>query len=598
MSVGCTSRRAFLRSLAALSIGAVPGPIAAATRDPSRVALVVGNDAYPAAPLANAVNDANAVAALLEKAGFGVERRVNATRSELVAAAGRYVEAAARSEISLALFYYAGHGAQLDWRNYLLPVDARVDTASDLPAQGVDMGSLLVRLGRAKGRSYVVILDACRDNPFGPSFRPSQPGLSQFDAPPGGLLAFSTAPGSVAADAATASGRAGLYTENLVRELSVPATRLEDALKRVRLAVRVASRGAQIPWESTSLETDVFLFPSGRRLTEAEIESALERELASWNRVKGSKNIDDWIVFLREWPSGRFAEVAQSRLSHFAARDEGARLAARIAAAATPLPAIGSAPSVTLAAAALADAPPREPASVVAAAAPAAPAVAISMPPAAPVPSATSILDIAPGRPVPALMRPSANPNSAGTYVLGRRFEVGDRVVYQRSDPVYGGERETVDWRVTGVDLDGDRVELNDGFIVLDSMGNPLVWDGVVYEPRFQAVPSEFQLGKRWTTRYVASRAGQAPFEAYYDYVIAARERIRLPFGEVETFRVDGEGFQVRSGQRLTIQHWLVPGVNYSLRTDNRRYDARSLRVVRAELREMVSCRQVRWAPA
>ena len=210
MSVGCTSRRAFLRSLAALSIGAVPGPIAAATRDPSRVALVVGNDAYPAAPLANAVNDANAVAALLEKAGFGVERRVNATRSELVAAAGRYVEAAARSEISLALFYYAGHGAQLDWRNYLLPVDARVDTASDLPAQGVDMGSLLVRLGRAKGRSYVVILDACRDNPFGPSFRPSQPGLSQFDAPPGGLLAFSTAPGSVAADAATASGRAGL----------------------------------------------------------------------------------------------------------------------------------------------------------------------------------------------------------------------------------------------------------------------------------------------------------------------------------------------------------------------------------------------------
>ncbi len=573
MNVRRPTRREFLQLGAATAL--VPGivlPVAAAA-DPSRLALVVGNDAYPGAPLSNAVNDAKAMAALLGEAGFGVDLRTNVERTAFGDATRQFAEAAQKSDVKLVFFYYAGHGAQLDWRNYLLPVDARVNTSADLPAQCVDLASLLTGLARAKGKTFVIVLDACRDNPFGASFRPAQKGLSQFDAPSGSLLAFSTAPGRVAADASGASAQSGLYAEHLVRELSVRATRLEDALKRVRLAVRIASKGAQVPWESTSLESDVFLFPAARKLTEAELEAEIQRELDAWNRVKGSKETNEWAVFLRDYPSGRFAEIAQTRLAYFAARDEAARAPVQIAAApAQPalsaVPAQGPAPTVAAPEIVLSEPRVREPAQLV----------------------------VGSGPDVPVLMRPSANPMSAGTYAIDRGYSVGDEVVYLQSDPVYGGATKKLTWRVTKVDLDADRVEINDGFIVLDSMGNPLVWDGATYEPRLQAIPAEVQVGKRWTTRFNFQR-GADRSESYYHYVIVARERVKLPFGEIEAFRIDGDGFN-SFGARLTIRHWLVPGVNYSLRTDTIRYDGRSLRVQYAERREMVSCRQTRWTQA
>ena len=560
MNVRRPTRREFLQLGAATAL--VPGivlPVAAAA-DPSRLALVVGNDAYPGAPLSNAVNDAKAMAALLGEAGFGVDLRTNVERTAFGDATRQFAEAAQKSDVKLVFFYYAGHGAQLDWRNYLLPVDARVNTSADLPAQCVDLASLLTGLARAKGKTFVIVLDACRDNPFGASFRPAQKGLSQFDAPSGSLLAFSTAPGRVAADASGASAQSGLYAEHLVRELSVRATRLEDALKRVRLAVRIASKGAQVPWES-------------RKLTEAELEAEIQRELDAWNRVKGSKETNEWAVFLRDYPSGRFAEIAQTRLAYFAARDEAARAPVQIAAApAQPalsaVPAQGPAPTVAAPEIVLSEPRVREPAQLV----------------------------VGSGPDVPVLMRPSANPMSAGTYAIDRGYSVGDEVVYLQSDPVYGGATKKLTWRVTKVDLDADRVEINDGFIVLDSMGNPLVWDGATYEPRLQAIPAEVQVGKRWTTRFNFQR-GADRSESYYHYVIVARERVKLPFGEIEAFRIDGDGFN-SFGARLTIRHWLVPGVNYSLRTDTIRYDGRSLRVQYAERREMVSCRQTRWTQA
>jgi hypothetical protein len=185
---------------------------------------------------------------------------------------------------------------------------------------------------------------------------------------------------------------------------------------------------------------------------------------------------------------------------------------------------------------------------------------------------------------------------SAGTYAIDRGYSVGDEVVYLQSDPVYGGATKTLTWRITGVDLDADRIEINNGFIVLDSMGNPLVWDGATYEPRLQAIPAEVQVGKRWTTRFNFQR-GADRSESYYNYVVVARERVKLPFGEIEAFRIDGDGFN-NFGTHLTIRHWLVPGINYSLRTDTIRYDGRSLRAQYAERREMVSCRQMRWRQA
>lgn len=314
-----TSRREFLKiGAAAALMGGRVVPVHAAA-DPSRIALVVGNNSYRDAPLVNAVNDAKAVGALMEQAGLTVTLKTDLNREALQDAAAAFGAAARASNARQVFFYYAGHGAQLDWRNYLLPVDARVASAADMPEQCLDLGVLLTELSRAKGKTFVLILDACRDNPFGESYRPAQKGLSQFDAPVGSLLAFSTAPGSVAADG---SGANGLYTGNLVRELSVKGVRLEDALKRVRLNVRLASRGAQVPWESTSLESDVFLFNDAPRLTEDELEQQVEADVAQWINIKSSRKADDWVAYLRNFPNGRFAEIAQVRLTRLLADAE------------------------------------------------------------------------------------------------------------------------------------------------------------------------------------------------------------------------------------------------------------------------------------
>ena len=585
MSPRRPTRREFLQLGAAAAL--LPGLAhrAHAAADPSRIALVIGNDAYHDAPLGNAVNDAKVMAKLLGEAGFGVDLRTNVDRAVFAEATKRFAEAAQRGDVRLVFFYYAGHGAQLDWRNYLLPVDARVNTSADLPAQGIDLASVLSELSRAKGKTFVIVLDACRDNPFGGSFRPPEKGLSQFDAPPGSLLAFSTAPGRVAADASGPTGQSGLYTENLVRELSVRAARLEDALKRVRLAVRAASKGAQVPWESTSLESDVFLFPAARKLSEAELEAEVQRDLDAWNRTKGSKDAKDWIAYLREYPSGRFAEIAQARLAYFVARDEAAQAPVQVAAVtAAPPPATTSTPAPV----AMTPIPvPAAPATL------ASPAIVLAewkrREPAQ--------LEIVPGRPPPVLIRPTANPMSAGSYALDRNYSVGDVAVFTTADPVYGRATGREELRVTRVDLDEDAIEINEGQIVIDSMGNLIKRGTFTYDPRLQSSPAELQLGRRWTVVYQRRAGGGPPTDAYYDYHVAARERIGLVAGEFEAFRIDGEGFN-RYGTRLAFVAWLAPGFNFPLRTDLRRYDGRSLRVLDAEARELVSCRQLRWTQA
>jgi uncharacterized caspase-like protein len=321
-----TTRRSFIKTLAAIppafcyrhAWAANPSP------DPSRVALIIGNASYRDAPLDNPVNDAKAVAGLFTQAGFTVDSRLNTTRADMISAIERFGAAAKRSETRLVVFYYAGHGAQLDWRNYLLPVDAVVEKQEHMKQRCVDLSLLLGQLSAAKDKTFVVILDACRNNPFGTAYRPEQKGLSQFDAPVGSLLAYATSPGNVASDGAGANG---LYTENLVRELSQHGTRIEDALKRVRLNVRLASHGEQIPWETTSLEGDVFIFDDGqKKLSETELERLVEADVAEWARIKSSKKLDDWVSYLRNFPNGRFAEIAQMRLNRLLADVERERL--------------------------------------------------------------------------------------------------------------------------------------------------------------------------------------------------------------------------------------------------------------------------------
>jgi uncharacterized caspase-like protein len=149
------SRRDFLKVGAAAALAGSGAFPARAAADPSRIALVVGNNRYPYAPLGNAVNDAKAIGALLERAGFLVTLKTDVNRDSLREATASFGVAARSNETKQIFFYYAGHGAQMDWRNFLLPIDARIDTAADLPAQCLELGGLLNDLSKAKGKVFV-----------------------------------------------------------------------------------------------------------------------------------------------------------------------------------------------------------------------------------------------------------------------------------------------------------------------------------------------------------------------------------------------------------------------------------------------------------
>lgn len=179
------------------------------------MALVIGNTAYEPGRLPNASNDARLIAATLQEAGFEVTLAIDQSGEQMRAALRNFATRLA-SRRQPAVFYFAGHGVQIDWTNYLLPVDARPRSVTELQRQAVPLDELFAHLRRTANSLNVVILDACRDNPFGTGAL--RRGLSQTDAPNGTLLAYATAPGNVALDGDEDRGHS-LYTEHLAREM-------------------------------------------------------------------------------------------------------------------------------------------------------------------------------------------------------------------------------------------------------------------------------------------------------------------------------------------------------------------------------------------
>lgn len=225
-----------------------------------RVALVIGNGAYRAAPLKNPPNDARDMAATLKSLGFEVIARENATLRQMNEAIDQFW--ASLKQGGVGVFFFAGHGLQVAGENYLVPVDARVQLESDVQYECVNAGRVLGRMEDAGNGLNIVILDACRNNPFARSFRSASRGLAKMDAPTGSLVAFATAPGDVAADG---QGRNGLYTGHLLRNLRIPGLTIENVLKRTRIGVANDSAKLgkrQTPWESSSLMGD-FYFSGG-----------------------------------------------------------------------------------------------------------------------------------------------------------------------------------------------------------------------------------------------------------------------------------------------------------------------------------------------
>ena len=270
-----------------------------------RVALVIGNADYKTMPLSNPLNDARAVSAALDKLGFKVIRVENASQKQMYDSVRQFGDAL---KSGVGLFYYAGHGVQVKGRNYLVPVDAAIEREDEVAFRAFDVGLVLEKMEAAKNPLNIVILDACRNNPFARSGRSATTGLAQIDAPTGSIVAFATAPGAEAADG---SGKNGLYTTHLLNFMATPGLKVEDVFKRTRVAVKQDSAGKQIPWESTSLEGDFyFTAPAAGSATPVGA-ATLEAEL--WSLVGNSNSPPAYRAYLEKYPNGRYAGEARSR---------------------------------------------------------------------------------------------------------------------------------------------------------------------------------------------------------------------------------------------------------------------------------------------
>lgn len=484
-----------------------------------RVALIIGNSAYPGnMALANPANDALAMADVLKRLGFTVIELRDGNKAQMSAAIAK-VSDALKGKQGVGMLYYAGHGLQLDWRNYMVPVDANLKTAADVPQQTIDLSSVVDTFKAAGNRMNIVVLDACRDNPFGGSTS-SGKGLAQLDAPPSTLLAYATAPGNVAEDGDAKSGN-GLYTQYLLQELKRPAAKIEDVFKRVRLNVRRQSEGRQIPWESTSLEDD-FLFNDGikytikadelermaatalakvgekdraaeaarlkeiqriaalTRVPDAKLnkddvrQQTLKQAQSAWAMIKNSDNPDDLYNFLLFFPSaGDLTESAQLRLDQL------------------------SKPKITAA---------------------------------------------------------LGKGQDASLGFKGARFKVGDVYQFQISDMLTGVLGDKYTNRITKIE--GDVVESgNTRFTPLGGLSKR--GDGVTYDPPVSAMPVEIQIGKKWQTSHKGANTKGETWEFTSNFKVTKVETVTTPAGTFQAFVV--EGGSIGTSFKTQFKFWIDP---------------------------------------
>jgi uncharacterized caspase-like protein len=248
----------------AIATSLAPAASAAGNGSERRAALVIGNSAYKVGVLKNPVNDAQAVAASLKGLGFDVVLRENTSLRDMIEAFRQFSVSAKTAGVRVV--FYAGHGVQVKGRNYLLPVDTEIRAEDEVAAKSADLTELLDRLGGLQQGINIVILDACRNNPFsgaevlGPDgrrlkFRGATPsGLAPVEAPLGSMVAFSTAPGGVALD--NPNEKNSLYTKHLLGTMGTPGLPVELLFKQVRLSVARETGRVQVPWESSSLTGD------------------------------------------------------------------------------------------------------------------------------------------------------------------------------------------------------------------------------------------------------------------------------------------------------------------------------------------------------
>jgi hypothetical protein len=286
----------------------------------TRIALVVGASAYQhAAHLANTLNDAREVALSLHRLGFEVETVIDPDRQQFETAIRRFGQHARGADA--ALFYYAGHALEHDGHNWLIPVQANLQTERDLRFEALDLDAVVEQI-EGQARISLLILDACRDNPFrrmlGGESRGEDlgRGLAPQRAATGTLIVYSTAVGEVAADG---NGPHSPFTAALLRHIDMPGIEVRQLIAEVRHDVRQETYGQQIPWESSALEGEFFLNPAPTPAPNP-AGGVRDAEVVLWDSIKDSRDPSDLQLYIARYPDGIFAPLARSRIAHLSGK--------------------------------------------------------------------------------------------------------------------------------------------------------------------------------------------------------------------------------------------------------------------------------------
>ncbi len=307
---------------------------------------MVGNAAYTDRPLRNPVNDARLMQATLRELGFEVQVATDVDRRGLLGAL-RDFEARARGA-EVVLFFFAGHGAQVGGANYLIPLNATLRSETDVPDEAVDASSVLRRIEDGRARVGLVILDACRDNPYPGANRSTARGLARMSVPTGTIVAYATAPGSTAEDG---SGDNGTYTAALARHLATPGLDIKEVFDRTAQEVERLTNGKQRPREEIGLRgrfvlregvSAVAAAPATALPSATAAPPAADPEDEAWELAKRRDNAAAFEGYLRAYPRGRFVEAARVALDGLRAQGALQPIQASSSASISPAPGVAS----------------------------------------------------------------------------------------------------------------------------------------------------------------------------------------------------------------------------------------------------------------
>jgi TPR repeat protein len=314
-------RHAVLRlAAAACVLAAIVWPTAAAAEN--RVALIIGNGSYASSRLNNPRSDAGLMARTLASTGFDVMTVMDATAEEMRQAISDF-GTRLQTPGTVALFYYAGHGVQVDGDNYLIPLGAGIHSTEDVTEYGVALQSVMRTMERSGSRLNIVVLDACRDNPFSAgAWSASINGLASVVAPADTIIAYATGPGQLADDGA---GSNSPYTAALASEIVQPGATLEDVFRATRRHVLERTGNHQTPWEHSSLVSQFYFVPKPAVTTSA-IDASTDRdarfaEVTAWDAIKTTHDRGILRAHLAQFPNGLFSELAAVRLAKLEAID-------------------------------------------------------------------------------------------------------------------------------------------------------------------------------------------------------------------------------------------------------------------------------------